>query len=351
MIIINIYWPPAGNCKRALEKLADVCSGLTNNHKRYDFLIIGDININSLTDSPNLRSLNEFRAEFGLISNVTIPTRESINSSSSIDIIFSYMNYVSRSGIISSSLSDHYPLFLVKKKNVMKHQKISFTGRSYRDFDSITFGENLQYYNWGRYYAAFDVDTAWDELYGVILAEADRMCPIMNFNIKNKRPDWYSDELMELSVNRDWLFREAKLHKNEDKLKQASELRNLVKTGVTNSRAEYFTKLINDNHDDPVRFWTCIKKLIPDSKDNAISTVLDPVTNSLCKPTETADAINRYFSEIGRTLDSQIDHALDPQTRTPQVRELILENNILVHLVIEHLQDFKASKPSGCPKI
>lgn len=94
-------------------------------------------------------------------------------------------------------------------------------------------------------------------------------------------------------------------------------MRHQVKTSVINSRAEYYTKLIRDNQDDPARFWQGIKQLIPDCKEDSID----------------------------------IHKLTDPQTRTPLVRELFLDSDIPVSIVLEYLADFKVTKPSGCPRI
>lgn len=151
LIIINLYRPPTGNCQCALDKLSEICNELSCVTKRFDLLIVGDINIDTLKETPNTRLLAEFCGEFGLHSNVSIPTRESIDTSSCIDVVLSNMCHIDNSGIITSSLSDHYPLFLVKKKSKIKYRKTSFTGRSYRDFDSELFGERLCRHNWGRF--------------------------------------------------------------------------------------------------------------------------------------------------------------------------------------------------------
>lgn len=90
---------------------------------------------------------------------------------------------------------------------------------------------------------------------------------------------WYSDELVELSTDRDDLFREAKIHKDYGKLILARELRNQVKTGVINSRGNYYTKLIEDNREDPSRFWKSINQLLPNTKENNIDVLYYPKPN------------------------------------------------------------------------
>lgn len=196
-----------------------------------------------------------------------------------------------------------------------------------------------------------DVDIAWEELFNTILKESDTMCPIKEFHIRKEKPPWFSDELLELSANCDNLFKEARRENDYSKLNLAHELRNQVKTGVIKCRSNYYTKLIEDNQEDPPRFWSSIKKLIPNAKSNTIDVVFDPATDNLCQPSENADIINRYFNGVSHQLDSNIEYSFDPGTRRPLVRELIFENDIPVNIVLEHLNTFKMYKPSRCSKI
>lgn len=123
MVILNVYRPPSGQCQGAFDVLQDILTSVTDTHRRLDIMIVGDININMLSDSSNRRLLLEICDEFNLKSNVNIATRETIASSSGLDIILTSVNHLSCTGIVLNNLSDHYPTFLVKKKVVVKRKK------------------------------------------------------------------------------------------------------------------------------------------------------------------------------------------------------------------------------------
>lgn len=324
---------------------------MTSN-KRLDILLLGDLNIDMLTDSKGRRALLDICENFSLSSQIDVPTRTTLSGASSLDVILSSMSHVAATGIITSSLSDHYPVFIVKKKCMTKRPSTSFQGRSYRNLDYDIFCHNLKYYNWGRFYATTDIDEAWLEFYNVILAEANRMCPVKTFSIKGIKPSWYSDDLIEMIANRDDLFHESKSKKDAALHNEAKRLRNQVKTGIGNAHSEYYKNQAEKNLKNPKKFWHTINELLPKSGGNHnITEVIDPATLNLCHPKDSPDIINTFFSTIGRDLADKIPMATDPTTRRPQVRELSFNPDIPVSIIAEFISELKPSKPSGCLQI
>lgn len=197
MFVINLYRPPSGNCDTAIEHLRHICNELSNPAISLDIVLAGDINIDCMSRSHNSELLHDLCLEFNLTSQVSIPTRTTQSSSTCLDVILSNTTHVYGCGIISNCISDHSLVYLVKKKIAVKHSSVSFQGRSYKDFDEEIFHQRLRSHNSGRYYAAFDVETAWHELFTCILYESDIMYPIKTFKFKDKEPEWFNDELIE----------------------------------------------------------------------------------------------------------------------------------------------------------
>lgn len=158
----------------------------------------------------------------------------------------------------------------------IKRDKVDFQGRSYRHVDATIFSERLLPYNWGRFFATQDVDAACDELFNVILSISDDMCPVKTFNITKHKPPWYHTELIELAANRDELFALGKKNKDENLLREARELRNHVKSGVSRSRSDHYIHLIETNSANPQKFWDTVREMLPDAASNKISTVKRP---------------------------------------------------------------------------
>lgn len=351
MIVVNIYRPPSGNCDSAIDKLRDVFLELTSFRGCRDLVILGDFNVDLLEKGHNQNLLEDLCSEFNFISNIDVPTRTTPRNKSCLDIILSSITHIQSSGIILNNISDHFPIFIVKKKSMIKHEKTTFQGRSYRNFDRAEFCERLQDYNWGRFYASFDVDTAWDEMYRRILAVSDEMCPIKTFHIKDKKPIWYHDELVEYSTNRDEFFRIGKLNNDQSLLNLAREYRNKLKTGIKNARSDYYVTQLKEHRSNPTKFWQRVQELIPNSQCTKIEGVRKLTSDEVCLPHESPDIINQFFTQIGPELDSEIPPAFNPKTTRPQVRTLSFEPTITVGNVTEILKEFKATKPSGCFRI
>ena len=69
----------------------------------------------------------------------------------------------------------------------------NFQGRSYRNYNKQEFVDNILNKNWSAFYDAPDPPAAWQEMLQLITDEADRMCPVQNFKIRNSKPCWLTN--------------------------------------------------------------------------------------------------------------------------------------------------------------
>lgn len=63
-------------------------------------------------------------------------------------------------------------------------------------------GISLQNFNWGRFYAATDVECAWTILYDQVLLHANYYAPKKTVTMSSSHPPWYTVELLEHSIER-----------------------------------------------------------------------------------------------------------------------------------------------------
>ena len=69
---------------------------------------------------------------FGCKQFINEPTRPCNNSC--IDLIFTNYDYTSQSETLDLNYSDHQAIFITKKKTKSKTNRISFEGRSYKNY-------------------------------------------------------------------------------------------------------------------------------------------------------------------------------------------------------------------------
>lgn len=113
-VFIIVYRPPQGRIDECIESFRNILSHLNSNA---EIFLIGDLNINYL--EKNLKSVKELKAlerEFNLKQQISRPTRVTATTETLLDHIYMKSMNVMIKGIIENHLSDHYPIYLVTKK-------------------------------------------------------------------------------------------------------------------------------------------------------------------------------------------------------------------------------------------
>ncbi len=114
-------------------------------------LILGDINLNALCyDNCNFTSSYiDLLFASGYLQTTTKPTRCTINSATLIDhSITNITQSTYQTAIITSKLSDHFPLIFFKDTDKPKKKKEYITVRDFSQDNIKKFSENIQRCNW-----------------------------------------------------------------------------------------------------------------------------------------------------------------------------------------------------------
>lgn len=198
-----------------------------------------------------IRAFKNFCSEYSLDCITDTPTRYSITGrKTTIDLFLTDSHIVSQHGSINYNVSDHLPVYLVLKKLKETYQSTTFSGRCYTHYDKEEFQNRLFYTNWGRFVAMVDVDHAWDFFFNTILKEANHMCPHKKFIVRRDHPPWFNTDLIELSANRDNLYRLGRRVQNNDLTVQARQLKNLIKHSLERSKKDFYLQQLNQFKQD-----------------------------------------------------------------------------------------------------
>lgn len=94
LFIIVIYRPPSGNVAVALNLITEMITKLKENRQRYNFVILGDFNIDMQCKraNPDRDKLVAFCTENELVQLIDTPTRYGPTHSSTIDLILTDSN-------------------------------------------------------------------------------------------------------------------------------------------------------------------------------------------------------------------------------------------------------------------
>ena len=176
-----------------------------------------------------------------------------------------------------------------------------FQGRSYRHYDSDTFKDRLKAADWEGFFQIEDPKLAWDRILENITLVLDTICPIRSFTIKNYRPDWMTNELIEQIKDRDYFFAKAKRTQNDDSWNIAKYLRNVTNTNIRQSKREFILDELHQHAQNPKKFWKTIHKVVPSDKSNKSSDILLKDKGQKLDRESIADFINEYFINVGKS--------------------------------------------------
>lgn len=278
---------------------------------------------------------------------MNIPTRVTASNATLLDVCVSSTTYVTSSGIITYSLSDHYLLICVKKRrrndsNISRH-KVKV--RSFKDYDVDAMQRSLSQFNWGRYYATKDVNVCWSILYDQIKTQADFFAPFCTKFVRTAQPGWFSTELLEKSIDRDRLFGIAMRSKKESDFINAKAKRNEIKTDIQNAQSSYYLDRLARFSGDEVN------TLISPVNTKKINCIYDFSNDRLADPETSAGLINNFFAGVGQKLDNDLPKSPFVNIYRQTDLEFTCTNSVSVQLVLDLIGDIDVSKSSGCMMI
>ena len=151
-----VYRPPFMSLQHFNELLARVL-GMLQRERKYVY-ICGDFNVNTLHIDNGSLAKQDF---INLLSSsffcplITKPTRVTQNSSTLIDNIYCNILNIATSckaGILRTSISDHYAIFCISKKETLSSNKTIIIKRSFCDKYIYSFNNRLRNESWDFVY-------------------------------------------------------------------------------------------------------------------------------------------------------------------------------------------------------
>ena len=308
--LANVYRPPTGNLDKAIKIIEKSLRSLVKPNE--EVVILGDFNIDYKNKSSlNYKKNNFFERANALEQKICTTTRNTKTSSSILDMAFTNMKYIKNAVSLDSFLSDHQPIFLLKKKvKTTERSEQQFEGRSYRNYDKQKFMDNIMAQKWEYFYNATDPMKAWDEMLKIINREANKQCPARTYKIKHNKPCWLTNEIVEQIKDRDYFYRKAKRTYDEDDWNIAKFHRNTVNFNVRRAKADYIKEQLKCNEGNGAKFWRVIKQVMPNKKGsmNTTPVSLSKNNNETVEVEGTADFLNNYFVGLGTPKNNNLDN-------------------------------------------
>ena len=285
-----MYRPPSANA----EYFSNMLDQLDHVHSEYDnVILLGDLNHNYVF-GERLRANPLYQLE--ILNNmkqlVDVPTRETLNTSSLLDVIFTTNDQShSTTGVYTIGLSDHYMIFTVYS-NVHDrdghHEKV-LTFRNYKTFSTERFLndlislECLHDTDW----CSSLLESKWYEFKNAFIKLSNEHAPIQCRRLKNKSNSWFDADILAMIYRRDYLKRKAIACKDRRLWQDYRSQRNAVTRVMRQRKRNYYDEKINESQSNPNKLWKVLNQLTGKQHRDEIPGDLN------------ANEFNDYFTSVG----------------------------------------------------
>lgn len=255
--------------------------------------------MNKRTDTT--KNLIQIFSTFGFYQHINQPTRKTAKTKSIIDVIYIKTNMKIDSFIDKSVLSDHYLVGTSRYLGHTQPQYVYVKGRSYKNYN---YELAKKFYDTQRRDLIFsynDPNLIWTKLLSFINKCANTLCPYKEMEVRQNKPPWITNELIEILHERDQAFEEAYSSNNQNSWVTAKNLRASAKKAVRNACTSFIQDTLDKNSDNPRKFWLNLNKLIKGNSSTAKINLLDNNNVPLTDET-TPNYINQFFATIGPNL-------------------------------------------------
>lgn len=224
-------------------------------------------------------------------------------------MVYSNIKYAKLTGTIDLFLSDHVPVFRIKKKprNVTHPVKLKARGSC---FDTDLLERELNKIDWNFVWVEEDPSDLWDKMFKCIMNIVNRLYPMKEFRVKNDRPDYINDDIIRLGKERDLAFKKAVVSKDENDWHEAVIARRKANSGLRRSKYNFISNNIEDSKGDPNKFWRHVRLLVPNVSAHVIDSVLAEDGLTPLHDLAACNRINDYFCNISVALSSKLKRGM-----------------------------------------
>ena len=279
-VICNVYRPPRDIVDNYIQFTEEICELVTHFFSDgKEVIIAGDFNINLLdiNERPAFKDYIDSIFSIGFIPAITYPTRLSNNSCTLIDNCFlkvSDMTTKHLSGVIISTISDHFPYFVTLDSDVKRKQKRHIKIKTSSNESLPNFVNGLINSNITNQFSNNNPNENYNLLHDEIQVHLKANFPekTVKFNhYKHKKSSWMSDQLLRSVKYKDKLYKKMKsLPSGSEahvRLKQQFQVYSkILKKLIRSQKSDHYNSYFAEHSSNSQMIWTKIKEIVGNGK-------------------------------------------------------------------------------------
>lgn len=276
-----------------------------------------------------------------------------MNSESTIDLIMSNVCNVNYSGCINFMVSDHCPVYIVKKRLSNKEGRVSVFTRSLRHYDVDEYSYRLQVADLGQLREMDDINDMWDLIVFSIAQIVDDLCPFSWKTIRSDRPIWFNSHIRELGLARDRLLRNYRRgnRKNHDLFREGVIKRRAFNKACKVARQDFYREQLLLHRSDQKQFWKMEGDLISPGVNRKIEWVFKYGTDMILDEQGSVNEINLVFATVGEIIARELCSIPHLQLDPREEHDMCFFKEMTISNFLDIVGELKISKSIGISSI
>jgi hypothetical protein len=301
-----------------MELLSNLCSDFSDYNS--PIYTLGDFNLDVLqyANSTQVTEYIDLLFSFGLIQIVANPTRVTLNSATLIDhILTNSSSSTNDITILTSKLSDHFPIILNKKNSLKKSGSEYFESRDFSQNNMDSFRNLLIRTDWTPVFISDCAQQSYTNFSNLFFNLYDTQFPMQRHKLNknyHKLEKWMSSGILTSRREKIRLCNVSLNHPTVLNLEIYKCFRNVYNKVIRAAKKQYFDSELKKNQSNLKKSWQLLKTAInkKPAKSSLISKlyVNDDVIND---PKDMATHFNKFFTSMPGSIVDDL-HMVNPDT-------------------------------------
>ena len=304
LTVTNVY-RGFGNSEAAITKLTDLVDKFKDG---YDKAIVGDLNIDLLTDSKYSDILSTAMADRGFCQIINMPTRTTCNSITLIDHSYVKTKKVTTSAITTADISDHSVTLTFSDKVQVESKKQKVSKRWLTNEDYMHIKLFLREEKWGTLHK-MDINTATSYLIDKINEIMDIFSPVETKEMSTRPINQWKTQGIAISLkSANKQYRQYSKDKSNIALEESyKQYRNILNKVIRKSKDSYYSARITSAGTDGRQIWSIINEVVDRKKSKHKMPNSFKVKDEIISGDKNiANAFNQYFTSIGTDMANSL---------------------------------------------
>ena len=181
-------------------------------------------------------------------------------------MVCSHANHIAKTGVYSTSISDHDLTGLCRKMNCKRSGPRRILTRNYKNYNPKKFKNDVNNIPWGDI-INHDLNSVWNSFKDFLMQCANKHAPLMERSVSGRDCPLLTPDIKPQMKERDFYLCKARKHWTENDCSKYRQLRKTLTAMIRKSKANYNRKMFKNDIKSAKEFWSKKEQIYPSEKE------------------------------------------------------------------------------------